>query len=79
MKIEFKNIQYNVVNLQLHLDALLTAQESSLGKANSINNERSIMKAPPTLEGIALSIAYKCKKYHSGTMCFGVTIGSASI
>jgi hypothetical protein len=68
-----------VVNLQLNKDALLSAQESILGNVNRIIIAPNIKAAPPTLEGIALRIAYNGKKYHSGTICLGVDIGSASI
>jgi hypothetical protein len=36
-------------------------------------------KTPRSLSGIARRIAYAKRKYHSGTICAGVTIGSASI
>jgi len=36
-------------------------------------------KTPKSLSGIARRIAYANKKYHSGTICAGVNIGSASI
>ena len=37
----------------------------------------TIAITPPNLSGIALSTAYQGKKYHSGTICAGVTIGLA--
>ena len=36
-------------------------------------------RTPKSLSGIARRIAYANRKYHSGTICAGVTIGSASI
>ena len=48
------------------------------------NNKRTKIEAksartPSNLLGIDLSIAYEGKKYHSGTICGGVTIGFAGI
>jgi hypothetical protein len=48
------------------------------------NNKRTKSEAnkaitPINLFGIDLKIAYEGRKYHSGTMCSGVTIGLASI
>jgi len=48
------------------------------------NNKRTKSDAnkaikPINLFGIDLRIAYEGKKYHSGTMCSGVTIGLPSI
>ena len=37
----------------------------------------TIAITPPNLSGIALNTAYQGKKYHSGTICAGVTIGLA--
>jgi len=34
---------------------------------------------PPSLFGIARKIAYANRKYHSGWMCVGVTIGFAGV
>jgi len=38
-----------------------------------------IKKRPNNLLGTERNIAYKGKKYHSGTICVGVNIGFASI
>jgi hypothetical protein len=38
-----------------------------------------IKKSPNNLLGTERKIAYKGKKYHSGTICEGVNIGFASI
>ena len=48
---------------------------------NRINTkiEAKSARTPNNLLGIARRIAKANKKYHSGTMCAGVTIGSASI
>ncbi len=49
------------------------------GKVNNINNEEANAITPINLSGILLKIAYANKKYHSGTICGGVTKGFAGI
>lgn len=48
-------------------------------KINGNNNNNNIAKAkiiiPINLSGTDLNIAYRGKKYHSGTIWFGVTKG----
>jgi hypothetical protein len=39
----------------------------------------TIAITPPSLSGMARKTAYQGKKYHSGTMCAGVTNGLASM
>lgn len=45
---------------------------SILGKINIITIEKNIANVPNNLLGIARNIAKNGKKYHSGTICFGV-------
>jgi len=49
------------------------------GNVNQINNEEPKAITPNNLLGILLKIAYANKKYHSGTICGGVTKGFAGI
>ena len=49
------------------------------GNANNTNNDAANANTPNNLSGILLKIAYANKKYHSGTICAGVTNGSAGI
>jgi len=41
--------------------------------------DKSSLRTPTTFEGIQRKIAYAKRKYHSGLICVGVTIGLASI
>jgi len=45
------------------------------GRTNKTNKAPNNAKTPSSLFGIDRSIAYAGKKYHSGTICAGVTIG----
>lgn len=45
------------------------------GKTNNTNKAPNRAKTPSNLLGIERSIAYAGKKYHSGTIWAGVTIG----
>jgi hypothetical protein len=45
------------------------------GKTNKIKTAAKSAKTPNNLFGIDLKMAYAGKKYHSGTICSGVTIG----
>lgn len=47
------------------------------GRVRSNRREENKPKTPPNFLGIARRIAYANKKYHSGTICAGVTIGLA--
>jgi hypothetical protein len=49
------------------------------GKTNKTNKAPNNARTPSNLFGIDLKIAYAGKKYHSGTMCAGVTIGLPGI
>jgi hypothetical protein len=49
------------------------------GKTNKINTAANNANTPSNLFGIERKIAYAGKKYHSGTMCSGVTIGFPGI
>jgi len=49
------------------------------GSTRSTNIAANKAKTPNNLLGIDLSIAYAGKKYHSGTICSGVTIGFPGI
>jgi hypothetical protein len=49
------------------------------GKTSNTNNEKNNAKTPINLFGIDRNIAYDGKKYHSGTICSGVTIGLPSM
>jgi hypothetical protein len=49
------------------------------GKINKINSAPKRAKTPSNLLGIERKIAYAGKKYHSGTICSGVTIGLPGI
>jgi hypothetical protein len=49
------------------------------GKINNIKTAANKASTPNNLFGIDLNIAYAGKKYHSGTMCSGVTIGLPGI
>jgi hypothetical protein len=45
------------------------------GKISKIKTAAKSAKTPNNLFGIDLKMAYAGKKYHSGTICSGVTIG----
>jgi hypothetical protein len=45
------------------------------GKTSKINTAANNAKTPSNLLGIERKMAYAGKKYHSGTICSGVTIG----
>ena len=49
------------------------------GNRANIRKTENIAITPKSLLGMALNIAYNGKKYHSGTICSGVTSGSAGI
>jgi len=49
------------------------------GKTNKTSKEANKAKTPNSLFGIDLKIAYAKRKYHSGTICSGVTIGLPGI
>jgi len=51
----------------------------TIGKINKIRTAANKAKTPKSLFGIDLKIAYAGKKYHSGTICSGVTIGLPGI
>ena len=50
-----------------------------MGSNNNTNNEANRASTPISLFGIDLSMAYAGRKYHSGTICSGVTIGLPGI
>jgi hypothetical protein len=50
-----------------------------IGNNKRTNNEANKAITPTNLFGIDLKIAYDGRKYHSGTICSGVTIGLASM
>ena len=72
------SIQTNCFQIGLNTDDLIL-EVSNQGSNASIPIADTIAITPPNLSGIALKIAYHGKKYHSGTMCAGVTNGLASI
>jgi hypothetical protein len=49
------------------------------GKTSKIKTAANKAKTPNNLFGIERNIAYAGKKYHSGTICSGVTIGLPGI
>jgi hypothetical protein len=49
------------------------------GKTSKIKTAANNAKTPKSLLGIERKIAYAGKKYHSGTICSGVTIGLPGI
>jgi hypothetical protein len=49
------------------------------GKVNNTKTAANKAKTPKSLFGIDRKIAYAGKKYHSGTICSGVTIGFPGI
>lgn len=50
-----------------------------MGRTKSTSNAPNKAKTPISLLGIERKIAYAGKKYHSGTICAGVTIGLPGI
>lgn len=49
------------------------------GKNPKVKKAKTNATMPSNLSGTDLKIAYKGKKYHSGTMCVGVTKGLLTI
>ena len=49
------------------------------GSVNRIATDKTRATTPPSLLGIDRRIAYANKKYHSGWICGGVTIGFAGV
>lgn len=49
------------------------------GSVNNTNKDDANAITPNSLLGMLLKIAYANKKYHSGTICGGVTRGLAMI
>ena len=72
------SIQTNCFQIGLNTDDLIL-EVSNQGSKPITPIADTIAITPPNLSGIALNIAYQGKKYHSGTMCAGVTKGLASI
>ena len=72
------SIQTNCFQIGLNTDDLIL-EVSNQGSKPITPIADTIAITPPNLSGIALNIAYQGKKYHSGTMCAGVTKGFASI
>jgi hypothetical protein len=58
---------------------LLTSDVLIKGRTSNTSKEANKAKTPSNLFGIDLRIAYANKKYHSGTICSGVTIGLPGI
>lgn len=79
-KVKFKKIKKKIKQKsflkELNFDLILIFWKGLIKKIK-ILNKRAI--TPPILFGIDRKIAYANKKYHSGLMWIGVTIGLASI
>jgi len=53
--------------------------EGRRGRVARMRIERSMAITPPSLRGTERKMQYANRKYHSGTMCGGVTIGLAGM